>query len=135
MMFCSVYVPCWLVLVFLPFVVIVACAGLLFWCRTSPVMSYVYVVGVVFIVLLLLVVGVIVVVVLFGWKCGMLRAPMVMFMFGSVCWKLSVPCVPVKFCAARVSVWCRMYPLNLRGVFSGLVLVRFRLSVYCSVGI
>ena len=54
------------VFVFLPCVLTVACAGLLFWCLTCPVMSYVNVIGVVFIVVLL-VVGVIVVLLVVGW--------------------------------------------------------------------
>jgi len=35
----------------------------------------------------------------------------------------------MKFCAVSVSFWCRMYPLNLSGVFSWLVLLRFRLML------
>ena len=84
MVSCSVYCPWVFVLVFLPCVLTVACAGLLFWCLTSPVMSYVNMIGVVFIVALL-VVGVIVVLLVVGWKCGMLRAPMVTLRVGSVC--------------------------------------------------
>ena len=128
MMSCSVYCPWVFVLVFLPCVVIVACVGLLFWCLTCPVMSYVNMIGVVFIVALL-VVGVIVVVVVVGWKCGMLRAPMVTLRVGSVCWMVSVPCVPMKFCATNVSFWCRMNPLKLSGIFSWLVLLGFRLML------